>query len=112
YVVGTYKKPPVEIKISQLDIPSSTSYVEFIIYGKNSFGKSEDGATVGLQLEVAKQTLPSPAFTSISEGEYPDKINVSWTSVSGATSYRLFRVGVKGEEIDYKSAITIDVNGT
>ena len=42
-------------------------------------------------LEGGFSVLPAPTGVSASDGTYCDKVRVSWSAVSGATSYKVYR---------------------
>ena len=75
---------------------ADTSAIPGIIYtywvlARNLVSESDysDGAT-GIRLIDLAQDLPPQDITA-SDGEYPDKVAVSWSSLTGASSYTVLR---------------------
>ena len=93
---------------------SLTSKVSFAATAGTTYRIAVDGyggASGSIVLHAGAVAIPAPANVSASDGGFADRVQLTWTAASGATSYEVWRSGTN----DSASAVklnTADVTGT
>jgi hypothetical protein len=77
------------------DLSNGTTYY-YVITAANGFGESAYSTEVSATPEAAPAPTPPPPPGNLSASAARRKINLSWNSVTGATSYQIYRSATDG----------------
>ena len=83
---------------TQIASPTDTDYTDLAAlpgghyyYWVRAYSSSTELGATGDSADATAVDVPAPTNVSVSDLQFPDKIRVSWTSATGAESYRIFR---------------------